>query len=412
MKILLVTRGSQGDVLPYLAVARELVSRGHEVTMNIPQVFEEMAKAYPVKVVLQDFDNIGGMMADAADKKQSFKRIVAWTRDAIDKQFVQLIPLLEENDVLIASNTEFAATGIAEYCKKPFIRTAFAPFLPGEMMPPPAFPFPKPNPIITPKLLWLMMNRVSNYMVKDTINKNRAKYGLSPIDNFGRDAAKNSDNFLLYSSYLGHIDPVWDKKFRWNIGGYCFNDTFEYDEEAYQELMSFIKKDDSPVIFFTLGSCTAKDRERFCGMLARICECKKYRLVVGSGWAKTGESLQGNDRLFLMQKAIPHHLIFPHCNAVIHHGGSGTTHSVARAGVPQLITPLLLDQPYWAYRVQELGLGPERVKIAKVSESDLERRIIDLVTNPAYKMNATTLSEQIKSENGVESMCDYIESLR
>lgn len=112
-----------------------------------------------------------------------------------------------------------------------------------------------------------------------------------------------------------------------------------------------------------------------------------------------------------MQKAIPHHLIFPHCNAVIHHGGSGTTHSVARAGVPQLITPLLLDQPYWAYRVQELGLGPKRVKIAKISESDLERRIIDLVTNPAYKMNAIALSDRMKSENGVRSMCDYIESL-
>lgn len=111
MKILLVTRGSQGDVLPYLAVARELVKRGHEVTVNIPHVFEEMAKKYPVKVVLQDFDNIGGMMADAAENKQSFKRIVEWTREAIDKQFVQVIPLLEQNDVLVAANTEFAATG-------------------------------------------------------------------------------------------------------------------------------------------------------------------------------------------------------------------------------------------------------------------------------------------------------------
>lgn len=210
MKILLVTRGSQGDVLPYLAIARELVERGHEVTMNLPHVFEEMAKKYPVKVVLQDFDNIGGMMADAAENKQSFKRIVEWTRDAIDKQFVQVIPLLEQNDVLVAANTEFAATGIAEYCKKPFVRTAFAPFLPGEKMPPPAFPYPKPNPIFTPKLLWLMMNRVSNYMVKDTINKNRAKYGLAPIRNFGQDAGKNSDNFCCTVS-------TWDIPIRFGM---------------------------------------------------------------------------------------------------------------------------------------------------------------------------------------------------
>ena len=84
---------------------------------------------------------------------------------------------------------------------------------------------------------------------------------------------------------------------------------------------------------------------------------------------------------------------------------------MARAGVPQLITPLLLDQPYWAYRVQVLGLGPERVKIAKVSENELEHKIADLVGNPDYKKNAAAVSEQIKSEKGIENLCDYIESL-
>ena len=175
--------------------------------------------------------------------------------------------------------------------------------------------------------------------------------------------------------------------------------------------MAFIKKEKKPVLFFTLGSCTSNDRERFCGMLARICKRKQYRLVVGSGWAKTGETLQGNEQLFLMQKPIPHHLIFPHCDAVIHHGGSGTTHSVARAGKPQLITPLLLDQPYWGYRVQVLGVGPERVKIAKVSESELEQKMGDLISNPEYKKNAAMLSEQIESEKGIENICNYIESL-
>jgi len=44
----------------------------------------------------------------------------------------------------------------------------------------------------------------------------------------------------------------------------------------------------------------------------------------------------------------------------MHHGGSGTTHSVARAGKPQVVMPLIIDQPYWAYRVQQLGIGPKR----------------------------------------------------
>ena len=51
MKILLVTRGSQGDVLPYLAIASELIKRGHEVTINLPRIFEEQIKPYHINYV-------------------------------------------------------------------------------------------------------------------------------------------------------------------------------------------------------------------------------------------------------------------------------------------------------------------------------------------------------------------------
>jgi vancomycin aglycone glucosyltransferase len=43
--------------------------------------------------------------------------------------------------------------------------------------------------------------------------------------------------------------------------------------------------------------------------------------------------------------------------AVVHHGGAGTTTTTARAGAPQVVVPLIADQPYWAARVTELGIG-------------------------------------------------------
>lgn len=410
MKILLVTRGSQGDVLPYLGVARELVKRGHEVTVNLPRIFEETAKSYHLNYVLQSFDDISGLMADVAKESKSVGTVLQWTRDTIGAQFDQLIPLLQEHDILVATNTEFAATSVAEYCRKPVIRTAYAPFLPGNKIPPAVLPFPKPNPIFQPRLLWFMMNRMSNFTAKSTVNQNRAKHGLPPIRNFGHNASQSANNYMMYSRFLGQTDPEWDRKFRWKIGGYCFNDTFEYDESAYRELLSFIKGADMPVLFFTLGSCSAKDRDRFCEMLLGVCKRHDYRLVVGSGWAKTGEAMKPDEHLYLMQHPIPHYLIFPHCDALIHHGGSGTTHSAARAGKPQLITPLIIDQPYWAYRVQQLGVGPERVKISKVTEKELDRKICDLITNPLYKKNAAALGEQIQNEGGIGNLCDYIES--
>lgn len=41
----------------------------------------------------------------------------------------------------------------------------------------------------------------------------------------------------------------------------------------------------------------------------------------------------------------------------MHHGGAGTTTTAARAGAPQVVVPQIADQPYWAARVAELGIG-------------------------------------------------------
>lgn len=410
MKILLVTRGSQGDVLPYLAVASELSRRGHDVTVNLPQIFEDTIKPYKLKYVLQHFDDISGMIDNAAQRSQKFGPFLKWMRDVIDKQFEQLIPLLQEHDILVSTNSEFSVASVAEYCRKPLIRTAYAPFLPGKKIPPATFPFPKPGKIITPALLWKFMNRMSNFMVKGTINKNRAKYGLPPIKNFGFHAGDNSYNYLMYSQYLGDTDPDW--RFKWAIGGYCFNDTFTYDEAAYQEMMAFVKQDSSPILFFTLGSCNSKDGSRFCQALIRICQKHGYRLIIGSGWAKTGIEFIPNNLLFLMKHPVPHNLIFPHCEGVIHHGGCGTTHSVARAGKPQIITPLIIDQPYWAYRTQQTGIGPGALKISKASEEEIERKVCALVTNTDYKRNAIELGKMIQDEGGIKNICDYIEKFQ
>ena len=110
---------------------------------------------------------------------------------------------------MVSTNSEFAATSVAEFCKKPLIRTAYAPFLPGKKIPPAVLPFPKPNPFIPPRILWKIMNRMTNFMVKSTINKNRATYNMPPIKNFGYHAGRYSFNYLMYSQYLGSVDTDW-----------------------------------------------------------------------------------------------------------------------------------------------------------------------------------------------------------
>ena len=404
MKILLVTRGSQGDIYPYVRLAAELQKRGHIITLSLPRLFEREARDAGLSYVLQASDDIAGMMEDTPDTKN----LLDWTRRVIDSQFRELIPMLEEHDILVASNTEFAAPSIAEYCGKPCIRTAYGPFLPSRKIPPPVFPWAKPHPLFSPALLWNLLNAGLNLMVKKTLNKNRKALGMPPITDQAEHAPGSADNFLLYSTYLGTTDNAW--KYKWKIGGYCFNDIFPYDAGALEKLLAFIKKDRRPTIFFTLGSCNADQRDRFAGMLFEICVAHDYKLAVSCGWWKLGARLQNRDNLFRLQSPIPHWLIFPHCAAIIHHGGAGTTHSAARSGKPQMAAPLILDQFYWANRIKETGIGPGGVKLKGITKRRLEQAVFDLMNNHSYKDRASAIGILVRGEEGLENICRYIES--
>ncbi|MDR0400545.1 MAG: glycosyltransferase, partial [Treponema sp.] len=87
-----------------------------------------------------------------------------------------------------------------------------------------------------------------------------------------------------------------------------------------------------------------------------------------------------------------------------------TTHSAARAGKPQLVLPLIIDQFYWAYRVQELGVGPGGINIGRVSKKELEWKVLDLVGSRVYREKAEALGALIRSENGVLAACERIEA--
>ena len=403
MRILLVTRGSVGDIYPYIRLAAELKNRGHEITLSIPRIFEKEGKDSGVNYLLQASDDIYGMIQEVPDTKN----LLSWTKRVIDSQFAELIPLLKEHDLLVAANTEFAAPSIAEYCGKPCIRTAFGPFLPGSVIPPPVFPWSKPGRIFTPAFLWKLLNTGLNLMVKKTLNKHRKAFGMPPIKCQGEYAPANAYNYLMYSKYLGDVDNGW--KYKWEIGGYCFNDTFPYNSEELEKLLDFIKKDSRPAVWFSLGSCYADKRDVFAEMLYDICTEQNYKLAVACGWWDTGVKLQNADNFFRIENPIPHSLIFPHCDAIIHHGGAGTTHSAARCGKPQMIVPLILDQPYWAYRVKQLGIGPGGVKIKGTSKKLLKEKVVDLVTNPSYKANAEAVGKLIQGEDGLGNICRYVE---
>ncbi|GMO66592.1 MAG: glycosyltransferase [Treponemataceae bacterium] len=404
MKIFLVTRGSQGDVYPYLGLADTLVKVGHEVLISIPKEFEKQATALSLNFMLQKEDEVTALV----ESTPNIKQLLDWMQRVIEQQFTEYIPLVKEYDMFIASNTEFAAAHIAEYCGKPVIRTGYAPLLPSKKIFPPVFPIVNPPAFLRPSIMWKMLNFGLDVMMLKFINKLRAQYGMKPIKSQGEYAPAHADNFLMYSPTLGEVDQKWP--YRWHAGGYCFNDILPYDKKVFDELQNFVKKDSLPTVFFSLGSCTHKNRDAICAWLSDICTKRNYKLVVGAGWFKAGAQLLKSDNLFVLDTYLPHGIVLPLFDALIHHGGAGTSHSSARSGRPQLILPILIDQFYFARRTKELGVSPGSPKsIAKCTRKFLENRIVEMLENPVYRKNAEDLAAKINAEEGLGAMYAYIE---
>ncbi len=79
------------------------------------------------------------------------------------------------------------------------------------------------------------------------------------------------------------------------------------------------------------------------------------RALVARGWANLAP-IDDRDDCFAVGE-VNQQALFRRVAAVVHHGGAGTTTTAARAGAPQVVVPQMADQPYWAGRVVDLGIG-------------------------------------------------------
>ncbi len=106
---------------------------------------------------------------------------------------------------------------------------------------------------------------------------------------------------------------------------------------------------------------------------------------------------------------VPHAWLLPRTAAVVHHGGAGTTGAGLRAGVPNVVCPVVFDQPLWAERVHALGAGPRPLPARRLTAQTLGDAIAQAVKTPAMRARAAALGRQIQAERGVERAADLIE---
>lgn len=121
--------------------------------------------------------------------------------------------------------------------------------------------------------------------------------------------------------------------------------------------------------------------------------------IVNTAAGGLSEPTNYDKNLVYFISQIPYDWIFPKVYAVMHHGGSGTTHLAIKYGCASLIIPHIIDQFVWNKLIHEKALGPKGIKIGNLNDKILVERIIDLLENPIYKEKAKKYSLQMQGEN-------------
>jgi UDP:flavonoid glycosyltransferase YjiC (YdhE family) len=94
---------------------------------------------------------------------------------------------------------------------------------------------------------------------------------------------------------------------------------------------------------------------------------------------------------------------------VVHHGGSGTMAQALRAGVPQVILPLILDQYHHAHRLFLAGLIPRPMPMERVTARGLAGAIEAALALPAERRQA--VAERLRASDGRGQVVARIEAL-
>jgi len=198
---------------------------------------------------------------------------------------------------------------------------------------------------------WQMYHKVLLKRVFPSTNRIREKAGLRAIEYSRRDVGVSKDLILLASSCcLSARLPDWGDNIQ-----YCGFLDMPIEAEGWvppDRLRRFLDAGDDPV-FMTFGSMTRFDLEESAQLLLDAATLSGRRTIIQADWEKLSIKTDSPD--ILQIPAVPYRSVFPHCELVVHHGGSGTLHIALSSGCPSVVVEHTLDQIYWARAIQRVG---------------------------------------------------------
>ncbi len=295
-------------------------------------------------------------------------------------------------DVLVAGGLTTAAAGAQAVSEKHglrYLHAAYAPcYLPSPYYPPLSLHGqPAPPDVTDNRVLWDLNAQGMNAVFGGPINAYRASLGLPAVDNV-RDYVFTDHPWLAAGPTLAPWQETADLDVV-QTGAWILPD----ERPLPEELEAFLDAG-APPVYVSFGSMPLREAEEVARAVVEAVRAQGRRVLLGSGWADLALIDDQDDCLAVGE--VNQQALFRRMAAVVHHGGAGTTTTAARAGAPQVVVPQVADQPYWASRVADLGIGVAHEGPAPTFES--LSAALRMVLTPETRARATAVADMIRAD--------------
>jgi vancomycin aglycone glucosyltransferase len=409
MRVLLSTYGSRGDVEPMAALAVRLRALGAEVRVCAPpdeEFAERLARVgvpvvpagWPVRVMVTEV-----MTAASRRPEADLRRRAA---ELLSAEFEALTAAAQGCDALVAAGLFPAAAAAQSVAEKLGIRYVYACFqpvvLPSPHYPPRPWPGrPLPRDVTDNRVLWDLDVQSMNSVFGPALNARRASIGLPPLDNV-RDQVFTGHPWLAADPVLG----PWQEPADLDVvqtGAWILP-----DERPLPAGLEAFLDSGAPPVYVGFGSMPMAGSTDIARVAIQAIRTQGHRVLVSRGWAGLAPADDRDDCLAVGE--VNHQALFGRVAAVVHHGGAGTTTTAARAGVPQVLVPQVVDQPYWARRVADLGIGAAHHGPALTAGS--LSAALSTALAPRTRARAAAVASAIRTDGAMVAATLLVEAVR
>lgn len=409
MRILIATLGSHGDVLPFLAIGKELQRRGHEVRVYSNGAFAPHARGAGLPFTSTspaEYYDAFLNSPDATDPRKGMQMVAAGVMASVPDFYEAMrADILPGQTIVIGSTLSFAVRLLQETMQVPAAVIHLAPSLfRSEYLAPRLSPIGhlEGAPRVLKRMLWRFLDKgFLDPLYTVPFNRIRAGLGLKPVERIMHDWLHGADLTIgMFPDWFAQPQPDWPADLQLTDFPLVDNGN---DEPLAKELQTFIDAGDPP-FGFSAGTANASSH-RFYADSAQACRLAGKRgILITQHPEQLPASLPDG---VIHVDYVPFKALLPRLAGFIHHGGIGSTSQALRAGVPQIIRPMAYDQFDNASRAARLGVAKE-VLPRHYRPAVVARLLMDLAGDADRRAMCRAYSEKLSQSNGIALTCDAI----